>query len=122
MSSDAPLLNAMVEKGRKIRKATEIAAGMAPKPKRASVIKLSPQEKRVMFCLTVWRKEHKKPAPVERLYMHAREVSNRKLPPHRVMQQHVGVIVARLNKKQRRFAILPGGKKHPRTYELTRRA
>lgn len=85
--------------------------------KRASVIKLSPQETRVMAALRT-----SKVLPVEQLYSAAKKLITAARVPHRAQQQHVGVLIARLNKKQQRFTIKPGGKDHPRTYKLTRRA
>lgn len=78
-------------------------------------VKLSPQETKVMGAFSAARQ-----LPVKTLYRVARglKLSN-KLPAHRAMQQHVGVLVARLNRKRRKFVIVPGDR--PRTYKIVRR-
>ncbi len=80
--------------------------------------RLSPQEQIVSECLL-----NKKKCSVFFLYWNARKINVRVASriEDRRMQQHVGVIVARINKKRRKFVIVPGGKAEPRTYKLTRR-
>lgn len=82
--------------------------------------KLSPQETRVLSVLMVMRK---RTAHIDFLYRQAKVLSVAEIRkvPHRKMQQHVGVVIARVNRKRRKFVIKPGGKDAPRTYRLTRR-
>lgn len=83
-------------------------------------VKLSPQETRVFDQLKLARSMNYKAVVVE-LYRAAKDMKATPRVAHRRMQQHVGVIVARLNKKQKKYVIKPGGKDAPRTYVLRRR-
>lgn len=78
--------------------------------------KLSPQEDRVFKALLF-----AKSADVLQLYRIARATTYKQADrvPHRRRQQHVGVLVMRINKKRRKHVIVPGDR--PRTYKLTRR-
>lgn len=87
----------------------------------SSKLKLSPQEHRVLLCLEAHRVTDNIPVSVEKLYRAAKLTDVKKLPAHRRMQQHVGVIIARLNVKRKKFVVRPGGKDAPRTYVLRRR-
>lgn len=82
--------------------------------------KLSPQEDRVHLTLKGCGNSG---ADVGYLYAMAtqRIGTKRSRIPHRKMQQHVGVLIARINKKRRRTIIVPGGKKLPHTYVIRRR-
>lgn len=90
-------------------------------------VKLSPQEDRVFHYLKTARTRDRDVIDngglcyVEKLYRCAKQTDAKRLPAHRRMQQHVGVIVARINKKQKKYVIKPGGKDAPRTYVLRRR-
>lgn len=80
------------------------------KPKIKAPPKLSPQEGRVYDALA---KARTFGCSVFYLYRTAREMSALAALKRRIkdrqMQQHVGVLVARLNKKRRRTMIVPGG-------------
>lgn len=82
--------------------------------------KLSPQEQRVLDRLMLAKSMNYIPI-VRELYGAAKDSARLPRLEHRKMQQHVGVIIARINKKRRKFVIVPGGKDAPRTYKLIRR-
>jgi len=108
----------------KVAKARVIIKKHAVKPPRPE---LSLQEERVYTSLLV-RKGRS--VGVHRLYSAAKrprpsgytssEARAQDKIPHRKMQQHVGALVARINKKVKRFVIKPGDE--PRTYKLVRRS
>lgn len=81
--------------------------------------KLSPQEGRVLARLMLAKKMNYR-ALVQELYCAAKDttVEQASRVPHRRRQQHVGVLVARINKKRRRTMIVPGG---DHTYVIRRR-
>lgn len=82
----------------------------------AKPVKLSKQESQIFVVL----KARKTMAVID-LYasavggVRAMKMRNQ----HRRMQQHVGVLIARINAKQRKFVIKPGDE--PRTYSMKRR-
>lgn len=87
----------------------------------SSKLKLSPQESNVFNTLT---KIRPLAASVFHLYCKAKGLSGKDVTAatvvsHRRMQQHVGVLIARINKKQRKFVAKPG--ESERTYVLRRR-